>query len=781
MTKIRVYELAKQFKMTSKNLITKLDRLGIKVANHMTVLSEEEHQKFIDFLNPDVVMDLPPTAPQPIAAEEPVKEEPVVETQEKEEIPVEEVPVEPKPEKKKPAAKTQKRAAKKVVEDDEVEEERPSAKKPSKRAASNGKPAATKPATRSKRRPAPPIQVEKVAEKEKDVERRSFRKKKRGTRAQYRKPQEEKVFAPTEPIEIDDHLTLAELAEVLHRPATELIMKAMEMGEMYTMNSNIPFENAELLAMEYDISLLRRQTVAEEQVETFEFEDDPADMIERAPVVTVMGHVDHGKTSVLDYIRSSRVARGEAGGITQHIGASEVKHEGKRIVFLDTPGHEAFTTLRARGAGITDIAVLVIAADDGVMPQTVEAIHHAKAANVPIIVAINKMDKPDANPERVMQELTQHGLVVESWGGDVISVKVSAKTGEGIDQLMEMILLVAEVQELTANPKRPGIGTIIEANVDKRMGNTATVLLETGTMSIGDSVFAGASFGRLRTMINDQGKRLKTAGPSTAFKITGLSELPMAGDKIYVTPDEQTARNYAQENAILQRRERLSTSKKVASLDDLFDEAVEGEARGLNIILRADVHGSVEAIRQSLEKLNTEEVQVNIIKAQVGAITEADILLATASEAVILGFNVRPNNNIQAVAERENVEIRTYRIIYDIINDVKDALSGMLSPDQKEVVEGNIEVRDTFRVPGVGTIAGGYVQKGKISRTSQVRLIRDGIVIYEGQVSSLKRFKDDVRSVATGYECGIGLKNYNDIKEGDIIETFLIKEIQRSL
>ncbi len=774
MTKIRVYELAKQFKMTSKNLITKLDRLGIKVANHMSVLSEEEHQKFLDFLNPDVVIDLPPTAPQPIVQEEPKqarkkKEEPVVE----EEVKVEEL------EKAKKPPRTRKKTAKKAteIEIEEEERERPkSAKKP----AAKGKTASPKGAARPKRRPAVQVQAEPIEEDKPEV-RRSFRKKKRGTRAQYRKPQEEKVFAPTEPIEIDDFLTLAELADVLHRPATDLIMKAMSLGEMYTMNSNVPFESAELIAMEYDISLLRRQTVAEEQVETFEFEDKPEDMVERAPVVTVMGHVDHGKTSVLDYIRSSRIAKGEAGGITQHIGASEVMHEGKRIVFLDTPGHEAFTTLRARGASITDIAVLVIAADDGVMPQTVEAIHHAKAADVPIIVAINKMDKPEANPQRVKQELTEHDLVVEDWGGDVISVEVSAKTGEGIDQLMEMILLVAEVQELLANPKRPGIGTIIEANVDRRMGNTATVLLETGTISIGDSVFAGASFGRIRTMHNDKGKRIKTAGPSSAFKITGLNELPMAGDRIYVTADEQTARNYAEENALLLRKERLSTTKKVASLDDLFEGAEEGELRTLNVILRADVHGSIEAIKQSLEKLNTDEVEVNIIRAQVGAITEADILLATASEAVILGFNVRPNNNIQAVAERENVEIRTYRIIYDIINDVRDALSGMLSPDQKEVVEGNIEVRNTFRVPGVGTIAGGYVQKGKISRSSQVRLVRDGIVIYEGEVSSLKRFKDDVRSVAAGYECGIGLKNYNDIKEGDIIETFLIKEIQRSL
>ena len=498
-----------------------------------------------------------------------------------------------------------------------------------------------------------------------------------------------------------------------------------------------------------------------------------------APVVTVMGHVDHGKTSLLDSIRNTRVTKKEAGGITQHIGASEIKIHGKKIVFLDTPGHEAFTTLRARGAQITDIAILVVAADDGVKPQTVEAIHHAKAAGVPIIVAINKMDKPTANPERVKQELTEHGLLVEDWGGDVIASQVSAKTGEGIEELLEMVLLVAEMLELKANPHRPGVGTIIEANVDRRMGTTATVLLEKGSMTIGDNIFAGSSFGRIRTMINDSGKRLKNAGPSSAFEITGLNEVPMAGEKIYVTKDDQTARLYAQKNADKERIERINQPKFVASLDGLTEE--EGEAKVLNIILRADVHGSVEAIKHSLEKINTDEVMVNIIKAQVGAITESDILLATASEAVILGFNVRPDNNIQNVAERENVEIRTYRVIYDIINDIRDALSGMLDPDQKEEVEGNIEVRETFKVPGVGTIAGGYVMRGKISRSSMVRLIRDGIVIHEGEVSSLKRFKDDVRQVQTGYECGIGIKNYNDIKEGDIIETFIIREIQRSL
>ncbi|NLY72278.1 MAG: translation initiation factor IF-2 [Tissierellia bacterium] len=710
MRKIRVYELAKEYKMTSKNLITKLESIGIEVANHMSTLDEEEHKKFIDFVKGELASD----KPEPKKAESP----------------------EPKrakaPEKKKDKPKKLKKA------------------------------------------------IPVAEEPDKDAPKRNWQKRKRGTKADYRRDKEEKIIdlAGSE-VEIDEVVTLGELAEKLQKPATEIIMKFMSLGEMYNINSNISFEEAEILAMEYEVKLVRAQSLSEIEEEMFDFEDAEEDLIERAPVVTVMGHVDHGKTSLLDSIRNTRVTKKEAGGITQHIGASEIKIDGKKIVFLDTPGHEAFTTLRARGAQITDISILVVAADDGVKPQTVEAIHHAKAAGVPIIVAINKMDKPTANPDRVKQELTEHGLVVEDWGGDIIAVEVSAKTGEGVENLLEMVLLVAEMLELKANPDRPGVGTIIEANVDRRMGTTATVLLEKGRMKIGDNIFAGASFGRIRTMINDAGKRLKTAGPSSAFEITGLNDVPMAGEKIYVTVDDQTARLYAERNAEKERSERIAQPKLVASLDSISED--EGQAKVLNVILRADVHGSVEAIKNSLDKINTDEVMVNIIKSQVGAITEADILLATASEAVILGFNVRPDNNIQNVAERENVEIRTYRVIYDIVNDVKDALSGMLDPDQKEVVEGNIEVRDTFKVPGVGTIAGGYVMRGQISRTSMVRLIRDGIVIHEGEVSSLRRFKDDVRQVQTGYECGIGIKNYNDIKEGDIIETFIIKEIQRSL
>jgi translation initiation factor IF-2 len=722
--------------MTSKNLILKLQGIGITVANHMSTLSEDEHEKFINFVRGD----LPPEE----ISKETDKNPPIKEKTDK------------------PMVKT----SKEIEKTNTPEVKKTEAVK---------KHAASPRAAKSKQGI--------VAKKEDDAPeapRKNWQKRKRGTKAQYRRDKDDKfVDLAGSEIEIDDHITLGELAEKLQKPATELIMKFMTMGEMYTINSNMSFETAELLAAEFDIELVRAQTLSEIEEERFDFEDSDDDLSERAPVVTVMGHVDHGKTSLLDTIRNTRVTKKEAGGITQHIGASEIHVKGKKIVFLDTPGHEAFTTLRARGALITDIVILVVAADDGVKPQTVEAIHHAQSAGVPIIVAINKMDKPAANPERVKQELTEHKLLVEDYGGDVIAVEVSAKSGEGIETLLEMVLIVAEMLELKANAHRAGVGTIIEANVDRRMGSTATVLLEKGTMKIGDNIFAGSSFGRIRTMINDTGKRLKVTGPSSAFEITGLNEVPMAGEKIYVTVDDQTARLYAQRNADKERTQRIQQPKMIASLEAIPGE--EGEAKVLNLILRADVHGSVEAIKQSLEKINTDEVMVNIIKAQVGAITESDILLATASEAVILGFNVRPDNNIQSVAERENVEIRTYRVIYDIINDVRDALSGMLDPEQKEVVEGNIEVRETFKVPSVGTIAGGYVMRGKISRTSMVRLIRNGIVIHEGAVSSLKRFKDDVKQVQTGYECGIGIKNYNDIKEGDIIETFLIKEIQRSL
>jgi translation initiation factor IF-2 len=581
-------------------------------------------------------------------------------------------------------------------------------------------------------------------------------------------------------IKVPSILTVQDLADVILKSPTEIIMKLMNLGVMATINQELDFESAALVAADYDITLEIEEVEEEDIVEVFEldFEDDPKDLKKRAPVVTVMGHVDHGKTSLLDAIRNTGVADGEAGGITQHIGASEIIHNNEKIVFLDTPGHEAFTSLRARGAKVTDIAILVVAADDGVMPQTIEAIDHSKAAGVPIIVAINKIDKPNANTDRVKQELSERGILIEEWGGDVIAVPVSAKTGQGLDTLLEMVLLVAEVQELKANPDRPGVGIVLEAKVVKGRGTVASIILEKGTLEVGDPVVAGTTYGKVKAMYNDHGKKVKKIGPSTSVEIDGLSEVPQAGEKLYVTPDERTARFASEKNAVMFREKSLHRNANI-TLEDLFSRIKEGELKDLNIILKADVHGSVEAIKQSLLKLNQEEVRVNIIHANVGAISESDVTLASASKAIIIGFNVRPSGNVQYLAEQEGVDIRTYSIIYDAINDVETAMTGMLDPTYKEVVMGRIQVRATFKVPNLGTIAGGYVTTGKVTRNAQVRVIRDGIVLFEGKIASLKRFKDDVKEVAQGYECGIGLEKYNDLIENDEIEAFIMEEVKR--
>ncbi len=582
----------------------------------------------------------------------------------------------------------------------------------------------------------------------------------------------ETIFVPAE-------MTVKDFAEVIHKQPNDVIMKLMGMGIMATLNQNIDFDTAALIALEYDITLEVEIVEEENHIEAYdlEFEDDPKDMVKRAPVVTVMGHVDHGKTSLLDAIRHTGVADGEAGGITQHIGASEIVHNNEKIVFLDTPGHEAFTSLRARGAKVTDIAILVVAADDGVMPQTIEAIDHSKAAGVPIIVAINKMDKPGANPDRVKQELADRGIVIEEWGGDVIAVPVSAKTGEGLETLLEMVLLVSEMLELKANPERLGIGTVVEAKVVKGRGTVSTIILEKGTMSVGDPIVAGTTYGKVKAMYNDRGKKVKKIGPSSTVEIDGLTDIPQAGEKIYVTPDEKVARLISEKQAVDYREKTLNKNMHV-TLEDLFSKIQEGVIKDLNIIIKADVHGSVEAIKQSLLKLSTEEVRVNIVHANVGAISESDVILASASDALIIGFNVRPSGNVMATAEQEGVNIRTYSIIYEAINDVQTALNGMLDPEFKEVVLGRIQVRATFKIPG-GVIAGGYVLNGKVPRNASVRVIRDGIVIHEGKISSLKRFKDDVKEVATGYECGVGIENFNDLIENDEIEAFVLEEIKR--
>jgi len=579
-------------------------------------------------------------------------------------------------------------------------------------------------------------------------------------------------------IKIEDTIIVKDLADKMNVTPAELITKLIDLGIMANQNQSIDFDTANIIGEELGFDVVKSEPPEIEDEFDLDYEDDPKDLKPRPPVVTVMGHVDHGKTSLLDAIRKTHVTKQEAGGITQHIGASVVNVKGEKIVFLDTPGHEAFTSMRARGTQVTDIAVLVVAADDGVMPQTVEAINHAKAANVPIIVAINKIDKPDANVDRIRQELVEYGLVAEEWGGDTVNVPVSALKNEGIDELLEMILLVAELQELKANPNRKAVGTVIEAQLDKGRGPVATVLVQKGTLRVGDMVVCGSTSGRIRAMFDDKGKNVKKAGPSIPVMILGLSEVPLSGDILYAVEDEKTARTYAEKKKELDREEQLKATQNV-SLDDLFERIQLGEIKELNIIIKTDVRGTIDAIKQSLEKLETDEVKVNIIHGGVGGITESDVMLAAASNAIIIGFNVRPTLNALDIAKEEKVDVRTYRVIYDAIADIEAAIKGMLEPKYEEEVIGRAEVRATFKVPNVGTVAGIYVQDGKITRNSKIRLLRDNVVVFEGNVSSLKRFKDDVKEVLSGYEGGLGLENYNDIKEGDILEAYILKEVEQ--
>ena len=611
-------------------------------------------------------------------------------------------------------------------------------------------------------------------------------KEKHGKHAKYKDKTEviEEVNPELENLEpgsyvINVPITVAGFCEQIEKTTSQAIMALMKMGIMANINQNLDEETAVLLGMELGVNVVINKAVEEEAEEGIDkSEDRESELVPRPPVVTVMGHVDHGKTSLLDAIRSTNVTAGEAGGITQHIGASEVDINGQKIVFLDTPGHEAFTAMRARGAYVTDIAVLVVAADDGVMPQTIESISHAKAANVPIIVAINKMDKPTANPDRVKTELSEHGILVEDWGGTTIAVPVSAKTGMGITNLLEMILLQAEMLELKANPNRLAQGNVIEARLDKTRGPVATLLVTNGSLSAGSSIVAGTAAGRIRVMTDWRGNPIRKVGPSRAVEITGLAEVPEAGDEFYAVSDDKTAREIAERRKEKLRQEVLAKNSSM-SLEKLFSQLEEGETKDLNLIIKADVQGSVGALEQSLEKLQNENVRVKVIHSGVGAINESDVTLAETSNAVIIGFNVRPSSAVQAAADAKEVEIRCYRIIYEIIDDIEAAMKGMLDPEFKEVILGKIEVRTTFKVPNVGVIAGAYVTEGKVSRNAQVRLLRDGVIIHEGVISSLKRFKDDAKEVASGFECGIGIEKYNDIKEGDVIEAFKMEEVKR--
>ena len=626
----------------------------------------------------------------------------------------------------------------------------------------------------NRRKPQPAGNKQKFANN-RNKKGQNFQKRRETEAERLQRIQLEKARKAQLKVQIPEEITVGELATRLKQTAANVIKKLMGLGVMASVSEVIDFDTASLIADEFGAKVEKEVHVSIEE-RLFEQDEDPAESLqERPPVVVVMGHVDHGKTSILDAIRKSHVTAGEAGGITQHIGAYQVTADGKVITFLDTPGHEAFTSMRARGANLTDIAVLVVAADDGIMPQTVESINHAKAAGVSIIVAINKMDKPTANPDRVMEQLTQYELVPEQWGGDVICVPVSALTGAGISDLLENINLVAEVKELKANPNCRARGAVVEARLDKGQGPIATLLVQRGTLHKGDVIIAGTSVGRVRTMKNDKGQSIETAGPSTPVEITGLTEVPVAGDLFDAVEDERLARELADKRAAEAKEKQFSSYQKV-TLDNLFSQIAEGERKQLDIIVKADVQGSAEAVKQSLEKLSNDEVRVKVIHAGVGAVNKSDVMLANAGNAIIIGFNVRPDAVAREEAAQCEVEMRMYRVIYDAINDVTDAMKGMLAPKIREVEQGHAEVRQVYKISSVGMVAGSYVQEGKITRNSKVRVVRDGIVVADDEIAGLRRFKDDVKEVAQGYECGISLEKFSDIKEGDILEAYILEE-----
>ena len=699
MSKIRVYELAKQLNLTSKDLIAILDEeFGLEVGSHMSVIEGDNLElirEYFDELNEE------------------------------------------------------KNSKHKISEDsfeefDEYEEE---------------------------------------YEKEIIRQNKKNKKKEKNKINQVKEEDKEQIKSQGEEdktVYIEAGITVKDFAELLGKPVTQVISELMKMGLLLNMNQQISIEQAIELGMSFDINVEEQVSndIQSDDISSIDFEDKIEDLVTRAPVVSVMGHVDHGKTSLLDRMRNSKVAKSEAGGITQHIGASTVYVNDKKIVFLDTPGHEAFTQMRLRGANATDIAILVVAADDGVMPQTIEAINHARAANVPIIVAINKIDKYESNPEKVMAELSEQGLTPESWGGQTIMVPVSAHTGEGIDELLEMILLVAEIEDLKANPDRDAVGIVIEAQLDKGRGPVATVLVNKGTLNKGDFVVSGSTSGKIRAMFDNNQKEVKKARPSTAVLILGLSDVPEAGDKIYAIKDEKLGKKFAEKVKEKERAEYVKRTSNV-NLDQLFNRISDGEVKDLNVIVKTDVKGTIEAVTSSLLKLSNDEVKVNVVHGAVGGINESDIMLANASNAIIIGFNVRPNQGAKTQAEEQGIEIRTYRVIYEAIEDLEKAIKGMLKPQYIEQVIGTADIRDVFKVPGIGNIAGVYVTNGKMQRNAKVRLVRNDVVIFEGVISSLRRFKDDVRELNQGYEGGLGIENYNDVKVGDTIEAFVDKEVER--
>jgi len=754
MSKTRVHEIAKELGLNSKDLTARLQQMGFSVKNHMSTLEEDEVKRVRQLFSKKEATKTLKTA----------KKEP---NKEYKKEPQKEHKREPQKEFKKEHTVTKQA----VTRQKEVLEHEQPRKHNLEREEYRKKVLARKEEIRRSQEQSQRKLLSKVA----NISAHGHGKRKRKGSAHATSN-----AGPTK-IVIGEKITVQELASRMQVEGSDVIKKLIGLGVMASLNQEIDSDTAILVAGEFGIEVEVETEVAKFETVIEDTPDDPDQLEPKPPVITVMGHVDHGKTSLLDVIRHTNVTATEAGGITQHIGAYQVDLKGKKITFLDTPGHEAFTAMRARGAEVTDIAVLVVAADDGVMPQTVEAINHAKAAGVPIIVAINKIDKPQANPDTVKQQLTEYGLVPEEWGGDTICVPVSAKTKEGLDQLLEMILLVAEMEELKTNPHRPARGTVIEAQLDKGRGPVATVLIQKGTLEIGDYVIAGTAQGRVRAMLDFKGRRIKKALPATPVEILGLSEVPNAGDPFAVCQDEKLARQVVEERLQQQKRQHDMTTPEKVTLEDLFKQIQQGKVKELNLVVKADVQGSVEALIQALTKLSTDEVRINLIHSGVGAITETDVMLASASGGLIIGFNVRPDNNAKKAAEQQQVDIRLYRVIYEVIDDIKAALEGLLEPELREVVMGRSEVRDVFHIPKVGAIAGCYVSEGKVVRNARVRVIRDGVVIYEGSIASLKRYKDDVREVVQGHECGIGLDKFQDLKQGDILEGYYIEEVKRAL
>ena len=804
--KYRVHEVAKDFDRDTKDIVALLGNYYEEPKKSMTALEEDELNTIFEVItqgnqveNFDAYFAMQNEKPAP-KKEAPKKEAPKAE----------EKKPEPKKAAEKSAEKPAEKPAKKAEKPAQKKAEQPAKPKvdadphPFQKREKKNKDGQQQSRTRGERRTVDTrtqnVDLEKYNDKYEQIapqQRQNDRvnnnrqklnqkskqyRKQRGVRSRKRETEQERLKRIAAErakkqitIQVGDEITVGDLASELRMTAAEVIKKLLALGQMAGINDVIDFDTASIVAEELGAHVEKRVVVTIEDRIIDDTEDEETDLLPRDPVVCVMGHVDHGKTSILDAIRNSNVTAGEAGGITQAIGAYRVNIDGKRITFLDTPGHAAFTEMRARGAMATDIAILVVAADDGIMPQTIEAINHAKAANIPMVVAINKMDKPDASPDRILQQLTEHEIVPEDWGGDTICVPVSAKTGMNLDQLLESVLLVAEMLELKANPNRAAKGVVIEAKLDKGRGPVATLLVQNGTLNTGDIVVAGTAVGRVRVMTNERGKQLKKAGPAVPVEVTGLAEVPQAGDAFDAVSDEKLARELVEQRKQAIKEEQFNAQQKV-TLDNLFASLKEGELKDLNVIVKADVQGSVEAVKQSLEKLSNDEVRVRVIHGAAGGITDSDVMLANASNAIIIGFNVRPEAEAVTNAERDGVEIRTYRVIYDCINDVQDAIKGMLAPKFRDVDIGRAEVRNVFKIPSAGTIAGSYVLNGKITRDAKLRVVRDGIIVAEDAIQSLRRFKDDVKEVATGYECGIGLEKFNDLKEGDIFEAYITEE-----